>query len=85
MIIFDDRFSAERDSYGWHLTEKRVGLSKEGNAIVTEKVTHHARLEHVCERIVDFYAGQTNGGPEDVIKAIESSTNRIKAAILATC
>lgn len=85
MIVFDERFSAERDVYGWHLTEKRPGLSREGCAIVSDKVTHHARLEHVCERIIDFYAGEANGGPEEVIKAIQLASNDIKAVILMSC
>jgi len=57
MIKFDDRFSFERDKYGWILYEFKDGKDKNGNPKKQQHQTYYADLNQVGRAIVDRAAG----------------------------
>lgn len=57
MIVINDRFSCERDSYNWILSEKRAGIGKEGQAIENVKQTFYSNFESMCKAVIDKSMG----------------------------
>jgi len=64
MIKFNNRFSAERDSYGWTLTEKKAGKNKDGEHVIRERETYYTSFEGVCNAVIDRAIGVCESLPE---------------------
>ena len=58
MIKINEKFSLEKDAYGWKLHEFRNGKDKDGNQKVKSSVTFHANINQVCNRLVDRTLGE---------------------------
>lgn len=75
MIVFNERFSFERDTYGWKLHEKREGKDKDGKPKDSTKTTYHANLNQVCGAIIDKTIGDCESLEE--IKSLLSDARHI--------
>lgn len=71
MIQINDKFSFERDKYGWQLHEKRKNRSTKENAPeFTTYTTNHGRIDHLVTAVIDRSAGGAESlqGVADAIK-----------------
>ena len=86
MIKFNDRFSAERDTYGWTLTEKKAGANKDGERVIRESQTYYTGLEGVCNAIIDRSLGGCETLPEVLaaLKDVNKFITSPKAGAIAT-
>lgn len=76
-IRFDERFSTDRDLYGWRLYDHQNKR---------ERVTYHANLMQVCNTILDRVAGPDpedflDGSPNDVIEYLHHMEKRLAQVI----
>ena len=86
MVKFNDRFSAERDSYGWTLTEKKAGKNKDGEHVIRENETYYTSFEGVCNAVIDRAIGVCESLPEVLaaLKDINKFITSTKAGAIAT-
>ena len=86
MIKFNERFSAERDSYGWTLTEKKAGRNKDGGNVIRENQTYYSGFEGVCNAVIDKSLDVCESLPEVLaaLKDINKFITSPKAGAIAT-
>ena len=65
----NDRFTAKRDQYCWHLIETYIGKNKDGDSVEKERVTYHANLKQVLDAVIDRGCGEA----ETIKDALELS------------
>lgn len=51
-------FKADRDTYGWKLSHKYMGTSKDGTPKEYFRDTYHPSLASVCVHVLDVKSGQ---------------------------
>ena len=86
MVKFNDRFSAERDTYGWTLTEKKAGKNKEGEHVIRESQAFYTSFEGVCNGVIDRSIGVCESLPEVLaaLKDVNKFITSPKAWAIAT-
>ena len=58
MIRISERFSFERDRYGWELSQYIEGKKKDGTPKVTVHKTYYPNLHQIACKIIDIEAGR---------------------------
>ncbi len=53
MIKFNERFSAERDNFGWILRETKTSTTKTGDKVLKDTQTYAVNFEGVCAQVID--------------------------------
>lgn len=72
----NDRFTFERDQYGWQVHEWSTGESRkkghEGEKIKTCKTSYHPTLFSACKSVIDRMAGDCES-LEEIVELLNKS------------
>ena len=93
MLEFNERFAAERDAYGWTLTETIVTVRmqddptpkkrwKKGDKNKKTKQRHFGNFLQVCSAVLDLTAGECTSA-QDCINAFGKSVKDISDTLKA--
>ena len=84
-MIINDVFSAERDTYGWTLTQKRKYIDKDGAEKDSTSQCYFANFGNLCSNVIDKSLGNC-ADLKEVAKALKDikkfiAEQRVKTAL----